>query len=117
MFTKGNPIGAATRFGPNWPGQRCGAKTQAGTPCQRPAYARNGRCHGHGGASTGPRTPEGLKRLSEAHTVHGRYTKEKRAEARVAAAVGRKVYAHLASIKQRLVAAGLIDPKTLDDLG
>lgn len=116
MFTKGNPIGMETRFGPQWPGQRCGAKTQAGAPCKRPAYARNGRCHGHGGASTGPRTPEGLQRLAEAHTVHGRYTKEKRAEARAAAAVGRRVRAQLLNIKQKLVAAGLIDPKTFDRL-
>ena len=27
----------------------------------------------HGGASTGPRTPEGLQHIVEARTVHGRY--------------------------------------------
>jgi hypothetical protein len=34
---------------------------------------RNGRCYRHGGPSTGPRTPEGLQRIVEARTVHGRY--------------------------------------------
>ena len=26
--------GIPWRFGPNWPGQRCEAKTRKGTPCQ-----------------------------------------------------------------------------------
>ena len=37
QFIKGNEIGLATRFGPNWSGQRCGARTKAGNPCQRPS--------------------------------------------------------------------------------
>jgi len=37
MLTKGNvTIGLETRFGPNWSGVRCGAKTEAGGECQRP---------------------------------------------------------------------------------
>ena len=32
----------------------------------------------HGGASTGPRTPEGLQRIVKARTVHGRYGAEMR---------------------------------------
>lgn len=110
MFAKGNTIGAETRFGPDWQGQRCGARTQAGTPCQRPAYARNGRCHGHGGASTGPRTPEGLQRLIDAKTTHGRHTKEKRQKARFAAEVGRKVRSRLKHLKACLISQGLVDP-------
>ncbi len=39
-------------------GEKCGAKTRKGTPCQCKALA-NGRCKLHGGKSTGPRTPEG----------------------------------------------------------
>jgi len=27
----------AWRFGPDWPGRRCGAKTRRGTPCQKPS--------------------------------------------------------------------------------
>ena len=38
MITKGNvTIGLDTRFGPDWPGVRCGARTKAGGKCQRPA--------------------------------------------------------------------------------
>ncbi len=57
---------------------RCGARTRAGTPCQGPAM-RNGRCRMHGGASTGPRTAEGLQRIAQARTVHGAYSAEVRA--------------------------------------
>ena len=32
----------------------------------------------HGGASTGPRTPEGLRRIVKARTVHGGYGAEMR---------------------------------------
>ena len=55
MLTKGSvEIGIETRFGPDWPGVRCGAKTKAGGKCQRPAVKRTGRCTRHGGKSTGP---------------------------------------------------------------
>jgi len=38
MIAKGNvKIGIEWRFGSNWPGERCGAKTRKGTDCQRPA--------------------------------------------------------------------------------
>jgi len=74
--------GIPWRFGPNWQGQRCGAKTRRGTPCQRPARLPVGRCKLHGGTSTGPRTRYGLASLTEARTKHGKFTKEKRAEAR-----------------------------------
>ncbi len=56
---------------------RCGARTRAGRACQAPAMP-NGRCRMHGGASTGPRTPEGLKRMRDAKTSHGRYTAQHR---------------------------------------
>jgi transcriptional regulator with XRE-family HTH domain len=46
------------------PCRRCGATTRAGAPCQRKALA-NGRCRNHGGASTGPTTPAGRKRIAE----------------------------------------------------
>ena len=38
-----------TRFGPDWPGQRCLAKTRKGTPCQNPVVADRNRCRMHGG--------------------------------------------------------------------
>ncbi|MDC1117590.1 HGGxSTG domain-containing protein [Alphaproteobacteria bacterium] len=39
--------------------ERCGAKTCNGTPCQRLANKKNGRCRLHGGESFGPRTESG----------------------------------------------------------
>jgi hypothetical protein len=56
---------------------RCGARTRACTPCKGPAMP-NGRCRMHGGASTGPRTPEGLQRVARARTTHGGYGAEMR---------------------------------------
>lgn len=54
----------------------CGARTRSGGPCRKPAM-KNGRCRLHGGESTGPRTPEGLKRSRRARWKHGRYAAEK----------------------------------------
>ena len=107
-FIKGNEIGLATRFGPEWEGQRCGARTRAGTPCQRPAVKKTGRCTRHGGKSTGPRTSEGRARIAAAQTKHGRLTKEKRAEAKRNAAVGRQIRAELAEIEEQLISGGLL---------
>ena len=64
--------GRATRFGPDWPGKRCLAKTRRGTPCQKAALKGKTRCWLHGGLSTGPRTAEGKARAAAAHTKHGR---------------------------------------------
>ena len=44
-ITKNNLLkGIPWRFGPNWPGKRCEAKTRKGKPCQRPAKLPVGRC-------------------------------------------------------------------------
>lgn len=37
-------------------------------------------CKFHGGASTGPRTPEGRARCAAAKTIHGQETRQARAE-------------------------------------
>ena len=67
MITKDNvTIGVEWRFGADWPGQRCGAKTRKGTEWQRPANKRNGRCRVHGGASTGPKTEAGRAMIANA---------------------------------------------------
>jgi hypothetical protein len=68
----GNPPGDLSAV------RRCGAKTRRQTACQSPAMA-NGRCRMHGGLSTGPRTPEGLKRSQRANWKHGAYSRETRA--------------------------------------
>ena len=107
-FEKGHKIGSATRFGPDWSGERCGARTKAGTPCQRPAVKKTGRCTRHGGKSTGPRTEEGRARIAAAQTTHGRLTKEKRAEARQRAQVGREIRAELRDIVREAIAGGLL---------
>ena len=62
---------------------RCGAKTRGGRPCKGPAMA-NGRCRMHGGASTGPRTPEGLERARRARWKHGLYSAQAKAARRLA---------------------------------
>ena len=100
-------LGRTTRFGANWPGERCGAKTRRGTECQRPAHKHNGRCSLHGGLSSGATTPEGLQRISEANLKHGRYTKDKLETRRRAAEVGRKMKAELKNIELQLRTIGL----------
>ena len=109
QFTKGNIIGNATRFGPDWQGKRCGARTKGGDPCQRPAVARTGRCPNHGGKSTGPRTKEGIARIVAAKTTHGRLTKEKRLEAKARAKVGRHVRGELREIERWALDQGLLE--------
>jgi hypothetical protein len=42
----------------------CNAKTRSGKPYERVGNPKNGRCHLHGGKSTGPRTEEGLARFA-----------------------------------------------------
>ena len=110
MLTKDNvAIGIEWRFGPDWPGQRCGAKTRRGTACQRPANKKNGRCRLHGGASTGARTEEGLARISAANLRHGKFTKDKLEKRRGNAAKGWEILAELRQMERELIAGGLLD--------
>lgn len=105
-FKKGNQIGAQTRFGPDWPGQRCGAKTRAGTPCKCAAVLGRARCALHGGKSTGPRTEAGRAKIAALHTRHGRLTKEKRAEAKRRAVEGRRIRAELGDLEVLAISQG-----------
>ena len=110
MLTKGSvTIGLETRFGPDWPRVRCGARTKAGGACQRPAVKRTGRCTRHGGKSTGPRTQAGRDKIAALHTKHGRLTKQKRAAARKRAEVGRKVRADIKEIETSLIEQGVLE--------
>jgi len=93
--------GHATRFGADWPGRRCGAKTRAGGACQNPAIKGRRRCKLHGGRSTGPRTPEGKAWAAAAHTKHGR-----RSKAHVARV--REINAELRQITLECKRAGLL---------
>ena len=110
MIVKGNvTIGLETRFGPDWPGVRCGARTKAGGACQRPAVTRTGRCTRHGGKSTGPRTQAGRDKIAALHTKNGGLTKEKREAARKRAEVGRKVRAQIKEIETNLIEQGVLE--------
>jgi len=103
MLTKDNvTIGIEWRFGPDWPGQRCGAKTRRGTACQRPANRKNGRCRLHGGDSTGTKTQEGRARISAANLRHGKFTKDKLEK-------GREIRKELRQMERELIAGGLLD--------
>jgi hypothetical protein len=115
MLIKDNvSIGIEWRFGVDWPGQRCGAKTRKGTECQRPANKKNGRCRVHGGASTGPRTEEGRARISEANLRHGKYTKDKLEKRRENAAKGRAIKKELRHIERHLLSTGQLDKNWRD---
>ena len=75
------------RKGPIWSGDpstapRCGARTRVGRGCRAPAMVNpvtgnRVRCRMHGGASTGPRTPEGMERSRKADWRHGGYSAER----------------------------------------
>jgi hypothetical protein len=55
--------------------QLCGARNRQGVPCRN--YCANGRtrCRFHGGASTGPRTSEGLVKAAANLRTHGFYSR------------------------------------------
>ena len=56
--------------------RRCQAKSKrSGDQCRKAAMRGKMVCRTHGGASTGPKTPEGRHRCAEAKTVHGRETR------------------------------------------
>jgi DNA repair protein RadD len=63
-------------------------RTRRGGSCEGPAMP-NGRCRMHGGASTGPRTPEGLERSRKANWKHGGFSAETIESRRKAAAAVR----------------------------
>ncbi len=115
MVIKDNvTIGVEWRFGPNWPGQRCGAKTRWGTACLRPANKNNGRCRLHGGASTVPRTADGRARISAANLLHGEFTKDRLEKRRANVARGGEIQKELRQMERELIAIGLLDKRWRD---
>ena len=89
------------RFGPEWLGQRCGAKTRRGTACQKPPLNGKIRCRLHGGLSTGPKTAEGKARILAAHYKHGR-------RSRAFTEARKQIWADLRAVEARMRADGLI---------
>ena len=58
---------------------RCQARSKrSGQQCRKAAIKGKRVCRTHGGASTGPRTPQGRERCAEARTLHGREGREVR---------------------------------------
>lgn len=62
LLTPINARGGVLAGGP----QKCGALTRKGTQCRCKPLPGKQRCKFHGGASTGPKTPEGRERIAEA---------------------------------------------------
>ena len=59
--------------------RRCvGYSQQNQKQCNHPALrsSSTSRCKWHGGASTGPRSKEGIEAIKKANTKHGNFTKE-----------------------------------------
>jgi hypothetical protein len=78
--------GEEWRFGPDWPGRRCGAKTRRGTLCQKPALRGNARCQIHGGRGGAP------SGSANGNYKTGEYTKERIARNRETSAKLRALY-------------------------
>ena len=58
---------------------QCQAKSKrTKQQCQAPATKGKTKCRFHGGASTGPKTPEGRQRCAETKTIHGNETRKAR---------------------------------------
>jgi hypothetical protein len=70
------------------------------------AAMSNGRCRMHGGASTGPRTAEGLARCTAAPTKHD----QRNAEARARAAQRGRARTAIAEMRRLLAMAEAGDP-------
>jgi hypothetical protein len=79
-------------------GTVCGARTRRGYPCRKCASAGRARCRLHGGLSTGPKTPEGVRRIQLAKTLHGRYSKTSIVEHREVVMLIRQSRALLSSL-------------------
>ena len=88
-------------FGPDWPGQRCEAKTRRGTLCQKPALSGRNRCQLHGGRAGAPSGPR------NGAWKHGRYSQEKLESDRAA----RIRIRHLAMISKLMQAADKLAKK------
>jgi hypothetical protein len=101
-------LGIETRFGDNWPGRRCLAKTRRGTECQKPAVKGKGRCQLHGGRSTGPKTPEGRARIAAVKFKHGNRSKERLAENKERAAVDRQIWYDLKTQIELMIRDGYL---------
>ena len=72
----------STKFGHDWPGERCGAKTRRGMPCPNPAVTGRSRCRMHGARGGAPSGP------ANGRYRHGRFTKQAIAARKARVAIG-----------------------------
>ena len=86
---------------------KCNAKTRSGDPCKRIGNPINGRCHLHGGKSTGPKTAEGRARIAAAHYKHGNRSKAFVAAQRARAARVRAIRAESAALEAEVIREGV----------
>ena len=86
----------------------CNAKTRSGTPCKRAGNTINGRCHLHGGKSTGPRTEEGRARIAATQFKHGNRSKAAIAAQRAKNAKGKAINRELKAIEAGAINDGLL---------
>ena len=92
------------RFGKNWSGKRCLARTRAGGQCQKPAWraAEGGRrCNLHGGLS--------LRGADHPSYVNGEHTKQAIALRRAKADAGRKLMRRVALASEIGSLLGMFD--------
>ncbi len=60
---------------------QCQAKSKrTKQQCRAPATKGKTNCRFHGGASTGPKTPEGRQRCAEVKTIHGNEARQARSD-------------------------------------
>ena len=60
---------------------QCQAKSKrTKQQCRAPASKGKTKCRFHGGASSGPKTPEGRQRCAEVKTIHGNETRKARTD-------------------------------------
>jgi hypothetical protein len=94
------------RFGPNFPGKRCGAKTRSGGKCLKPASLGTPRCITHGARGGAPR--------GKAHGMYktGQHTIEAVAERRLKADAGRRSIKRVKLAVRMARVAGLFEGQT-----
>lgn len=83
---KSTPRLPSWQFGPDWPGERCGAKTRQGATCLNAAMKGRHRCRMHGGKGG---APSGER---NGNYKDGRHTKERLQAERESAARVRELY-------------------------
>jgi hypothetical protein len=98
------------RFGDDWPGRRCGAKTRSGTPCRKPALRSKHRCQLHGGKSNG--APTGA---NNGNWRHGRSTNAAKESARRSRESARRSRVRLVLLKMMYPLAIKVDAGRASD--